>query len=315
MRSDQRDEIEHFLEHLAEERRLSRHTVAAYGSDLRQLREFVKREKLGDALLALSKAELRLWLSEVARGAGPSTLARKMGSVRAFFAFYRGIGRVSKNPAAKMKLPKVRRKLPLVVGAQATAEIMNTPGNGTPEGLRDTAILEVLYGCGLRVSELAGLNLSSFDLIQGTLFVHGKGKKQRLVPLGKMGAAALQAYLEERSFFRNKKTGMQDEEAVFLSTRGCRLGVRRVQEIVQKYGAVGAGLPGLHPHALRHACATHMLEGGADLRVIQDMLGHETVATTQRYTHLSARHVTEVYDRAHPLNLPSSGHKMRVRAG
>lgn len=315
VQSGQGDEIEHFLDHLAEERRLSRHTIAAYGSDLRQLREFVKREKLGAAILPLTKSELRLWLAFVARGAGPSTLARKMGSVRAFFSFYRGIGRIPSNPAAKMKLPKARRNLPLVVGAQATAELMETPGKETPEALRDSAILEVLYGSGLRVSELTGLNLSSFDLTQGVLFVHGKGKKERRAPLGEKGLGALAAYLAVRPTFRNPKTGTQNEEALFLSSRGNRLGTRRVQELVQKYGAVGVGLPGLHPHALRHACATHMLEGGADLRAIQDMLGHETVATTQRYTHLSSRHLSEVYDRAHPLSAHTALAIIRGPAG
>lgn len=315
MQKSPSDEIAHFLEHLAEERRLSRHTIAAYGSDLRQLREFVKRESLGETLLPLSKVELRLWLADVARAAGPSTLSRKMGSVRAFFAFYRGIGRIASSPAAKMKLPKVRRNLPLVVSAPKAADLLDTPGKESPEGLRDSALLEVLYGGGLRVSELTGLNLSSVDLTEGTMFVRGKGKKERRVPLGKMGVAALGAYLEQRSFFSNKKTGTQDPEALFLSTRGNRLGSRRVQEIVQKYGASGVGIPGLHPHALRHACASHMLEGGADLRAIQDMLGHETVATTQRYTHLSAKHLAEVYDRAHPLNSSSLGRRIRDRAG
>lgn len=296
------DEIERFLDHLAEERRLSGHTVSAYGTDLRQLSEFVRQQKLGDSILALSKTELRLWLSNVATNAGPNTLARKMGSVRAFFSFYRSIGRIPSNPAAKMKLPRVRRKQPLVVGAEASAELMDTPGKETPEGRRDSAILEVLYGSGLRVSELTQLNLTSLDLTLGVLFVHGKGKKERRVPLGAKGVFALKAYLVERPFFRNSKTGVQHEEALFLSTRGNRLGNRRVQELVQKYGAAGVGLSDLHPHALRHACATHMLEGGADLRAIQDMLGHETVATTQRYTHLSTRHLADVYDRAHPLN-------------
>lgn len=304
------DEIEHFLDHLGQERRLSRHTLHAYGTDLRQLLDFVTVQKLGDSIMNLSKVELRLWLSNVAQKVGPNTLARKMGAVRAFFSFYRGIGRIRSSPAAKMKLPRVRRKLPLVVGAEASAELMDTPGKETPEGLRDSAILEILYGSGLRVSELTGLDLKSIDLTLGVIFVHGKGKKERRAPMGAKAVCALEAYLAEREFFRNAKTGAQDEVALFLSTRGNRLGSRRVQELVQKYGAVGVGLPGLHPHALRHACATHMLEGGADLRAIQDMLGHETVATTQRYTHLSSGHLSEVYDRAHPLNGTSFGSRI-----
>lgn len=296
------DEIDAFLSHLGQERRLSPHTLTAYGADLRQLKTFVVEEGLGEAILGLSKSEIRLWLARLARTAGSTTLARKMGSLRTFFAFYQSLGRIQSNPAAKMKLPKVRRKLPLVMGPETTSELMETPGQATPSAVRDTAILEVLYGSGLRVSELAGLDLSSIDLSDGVLFVHGKGKKERRAPIGAQAKLSLLAYLEVRPSFRHPKTAEQDIDALFLSARGRRLGVRRIQELVQRYGALGAGLPHLHPHALRHACATHMLEGGADLRAIQDMLGHESIATTQRYTHLSSRHLSEVYDRAHPLN-------------
>lgn len=180
------------------------------------------------------------------------------------------------------------------MSAEAAEELMGMPAADSGlRSLRDSALLELLYGCGLRVSELVSLDLDSVDLASERLHVHGKGKKQRIVPLGRYAVAALKEYLKER--------GAQDTEALFLGARGGRLGVRRVQEMVQTYGAHATGRAGLHPHALRHACATHMLEGGADLRAIQDLLGHESVATTQRYTHLTTEQLTSVYDKAHPL--------------
>jgi integrase/recombinase XerC len=294
-------EIDAFLAHLRDERRLSPHTVSAYGSDLLHLHAFVERAQLCATFLSVGKPELRLWLRDVSTSVGATTLARKMGSVRAFFRFYQSIGLVEENPAARMRLPKVRRKLPLVVSPEAAVELMEGPQGDSATAARDRAILEVLCGSGLRVSELCGLNLDSIDLHDRFVQVHGKGKKDRRAPLGTQSVAAIRTYLPERAAFVHPKTGKQDPSALFLSTRGNRLGVRRVQELVQNYGSLATGRANLHPHALRHACATHMLEGGADLRAIQDMLGHETVATTQRYTHLSTQKLSEVYDRAHPL--------------
>src|SRR5690606_641728 len=154
---------------------------------------------------------------------------------------------------------------------------------------------------------LVNLNVSSVDLQDGVVFVVGKGKKERRAPLGKMSERALRRYLQERRQLAAPRKSGGEPEALFLSTRGNRLGQRRVQEIVRRYGALATGHAGVHPHALRHACATHMLEGGADLRAIQDMLGHESISTTQRYTHLSAHRLSEVYDRAHPLACAGTG--------
>ena len=175
-----------------------------------------------------------------------------------------------------------------------------------PKTLRDKAILELLYGSGLRVSELTSLDLDALDFESRQVHVSGKGKKERIVPLGGLCIDALHCYLSVRGALRHPKTGEQDAIAVFLGNYGGRIGARRVQELVQKYGALATGRADLHPHVLRHACATHLLEGGADLRAIQDLLGHETVATTQRYTHLSTKKLTEIYDRAHPLAVKST---------
>jgi integrase/recombinase XerC len=163
--------------------------------------------------------------------------------------------------------------------------------------------METLYGAGLRVSELCGLNLGDVDLSRdpGSVRVLGKGSKERVVPLGGEAAKAIRAWLARRDELGDPETGQRDPRALFLSKRGARLGVRRVQTLVQRYGALGAGRADLHPHALRHTCATHLLDGGADLRAIQKMLGHASLATTQRYTHVSIDHLVKVYDAAHPL--------------
>jgi integrase/recombinase XerC len=187
---------------------------------------------------------------------------------------------------------------------ESAAEVMAAPALASGSDvaqLRDSALLEVLYGGGLRVSELAQLDLAAVSLGDKSVRVLGKGKKERVVPLGSKAEEALRAYLSRRVELRHPKTGAQDPAAVFLGQTGRRLGVRWVQKLVRRYGALGAGRPDLHPHALRHSCATHMLEGGADLRAIQEMLGHSSLSTTQRYTHLSLDRLLEVYDKSHPL--------------
>lgn len=293
-----------FLRHLREERQYSEHTARAYERDLKQLEAFLAENRLSLEPAQWGKMELRLWMGQRMRSDTPQTLARKMASVRAFFRYLCREGIVETNPAQAMKLPRLGRKLPRVLQPEAAAQVVEFVAEHKQdrENLRDQAILEVLYGSGLRVSELTGLQLSSLRLEEGWIFVLGKGKKERLVPVGEPAARALRSYLRHRAEFAHPKTGYLDPEALFVSTRGTRLSPRRVQEMVRQVGQLAAGRTDLHPHALRHSCATHMLEGGADLRAIQDLLGHESVATTQRYTHVSISHLMEIYDRAHPLS-------------
>lgn len=298
--------IARFAQHLAGERRASNHTVSAYASDLAQLASFVRDKQRGEASPKdVDKLVLRAWLGELSRTRSPGSIARKLASVRAFFRYLAREGEVSENPAELLATPRVRRKLPAFLSVDAAAEVMSAPAE-SPRGseserARDRLMLELLYGSGLRVSELAGLNLDQISLERGELRVLGKGRKERIVPLGSAARAALEGYLPLRPELRHPKTGAQDPRALLLTRRGTRLGVRRVQVLVQRYGATGAGRPDLHPHALRHTCATHMLEGGADLRAIQEMLGHSSLSTTQRYTHVSLEQLLGVYDRAHPL--------------
>ncbi len=296
--------VERFGEHLSHERRASAHTVAAYGRDLAALASFVRERCRGRAELGdVDRMLLRTWLGELARVVSPPTIARKLASLRAFFAYLEREGIARENPAKLLSSPKLRRKLPTFVNASAAGEVMQAPlSTSAPvaERLRDAALLELLYGSGLRVSELCALDLDHLSLESGEVRVLGKGRKERIVPLGSKASAAIESYLAQRGELVNQR-GSQHPRALFLGRRGTRLGVRRVQTLVQRYGALGAGRADLHPHALRHSCATHMLEGGADLRSIQELLGHSSLATTQRYTHVSLDQLFAVYDRAHPL--------------
>jgi len=297
------DHIERFIGHIETERRCSPHTVEAYRRDLGQLASFV-RDRAGHDDVSPRDVDLyvlRGWLGSIARVRSPATVMRKVAAVRTFFRYLVRRGLAPKNPAAELANPKLRRPLPTLVDVDAAKQIVETPQARDAESLRDRAILELLYASGLRVSELAGLNLEDVDLVNLSVRVLGKGNKERVVPFGHPCADALQAWLAARHELRHPRTGAQDARALFLSTRGNRINVRKIQYLVHEYGALGAGRADLHPHALRHSCATHMLGGGADLRAIQEMLGHSSLSTTQRYTHVSIEHLMRVYDQAHPL--------------
>jgi len=310
-----------FEEYLRSERRASPHTVSAYRRDLASLASFVRARNRGVAgLAALDKFTLRAWLGELAKQVAPPTISRKISSVRALCDYLTRVGELSSNPSATLASPKLRRKLPRFLAAEAAAEVMDAPGALTTgreiEHLRDAVALELLYGSGLRVSELASLDLEQLALDSAEVRVLGKGRKERIVPLGSKALQALDAYLPRRHELRHPRSGAQDEKALLLGRLGKRLGVRWLQALVRRYGALGAGRSDLHPHALRHSCATHMLEGGADLRAIQEMLGHTSLSTTQRYTHVSLDQLLAVYDRAHPLaQMPGPSSNPRRRDG
>ncbi len=290
-----------FLDFLASERRASRHTVAAYRRDLGQLEKFLL-EKRGQevAMASIDIYLLRQWLGALARIVGPASVARKIAAIKALFRHLHQRGLIDKDPAAELASPKVRRPLPTFLGVDSVREVVESAQDEDPAARRDRAILEVLYGSGLRVAELVGLNLGDVELRAHTVRVIGKGNKERIVPLGRPAVRALERYLAVRAELP-RRGASPHPTAVFQSTRGARLGVRQVQLMVRRHGALGAGRADLHPHALRHTCATHMLEGGADLRAIQEMLGHASLATTQRYTHVSLEQLMKVYDGAHPL--------------
>ncbi len=302
-------QLERFSEHLEHERRCSPHTVVAYRRDLGSLARYLERKLGRDASLAdIDKLVLRAWMAEQARLLKPGSLARRLASVRAFYLYLERRGVVSHNPARLIKTPRLGRSLPRFLSESQAAEVVEAPLTqqrpAEPQRLRDALILEILYGAGLRVSELVALDLEDVSLERREVRVLGKGNKERSVPLGGKVETALAAYLPVRSELKHPKTGFLDSAALLLNRRGKRLSVRWVQKLTARYGMSGAGRPDLHPHALRHSCATHMLEGGADLRMIQEFLGHASLATTERYTHLSLDKLLAVYDRSHPLARP-----------
>jgi integrase/recombinase XerC len=312
VRSELSRRIVEFADHLAHERRASPHTVSAYRRDLEALAVFC-RERFGDTVgpVQIDRIVLRAYLGKLAEGRKPATIGRKLASFRAFFSYLERQGLVRKNPAALLDSPKLRRKLPRLIDAETAAQLMDAPlsavdgrkraSSGPPaERSRDAALLELLYGSGLRVSELVGLDLDHLALESEELRVLGKGNKERVVPVGAPARSALSEYLARRAELR-PRAGGELPQALFVSRRGRRLSVRAVQKLVRRYGIASAGRADLHPHALRHSCATHLLEGGADLRVIQELLGHSSLATTQRYTHVSMDQLLAVYDKAHPL--------------
>ncbi|MDD9935931.1 MAG: tyrosine recombinase XerC [Myxococcales bacterium] len=298
------EQITRFLSHLEVERRAAVSTLRTYGRDLWALRDFLREQRLPLDAAEVDLFALRRFLATFVRDNAPSTIARKVAALRAFFRYLLRHGVVRDNPAAALKLPKLNKPLPKFLNVDAAAEVVEVADQqraGNPLALRDRAMLEVLYGCGLRVSELTGLDLDRLDPHEASLRVLGKGSKERIVPVGEAALGALAAYLEVRAQLRNPRTLAQDPKAMFLGRLGTRLTPRQVQRLVHRYGALGAGRGDLHPHALRHSCATHLLEAGADLRAIQELLGHANLSTTQRYTHVSVDRLLEVYERAHPL--------------
>ena len=299
------EQIERFERYLADERRMAPRTVKTYGRDLRALHDFVEDKGLPLDARRIDVITLRAFLASLFRENRAPTLARKISAIKSFFRFLVRRGVMRENPAAALKSPKVPKNLPRFLTVEDAFRVVDAPtedaSRDQPLRARDRCILELLYGGGLRVSELVGLELDSIDRSERIARVVGKGDKERLVPLGTAAIAALDVYLEARPRLRSSRTDDQHPTALFLGQHGTPLTTRQVQNIVRRYGALGAGRGDLHPHALRHSCATHLLDSGADLRGIQELLGHASLSTTQRYTHVSVDRLMEVYDRAHPL--------------
>jgi integrase/recombinase XerC len=295
-----REALLEFVLYLTTERRASPNTVRAYRTDLEGLIAFLEDRRVADRPEAIDVYALRGWLGEIARTHASSSIGRKIASVRAWMRWMCKKGVLSRSPADDIASPRMKRPLPTFLGVDATKEVVESPDDA-PLGKRDRAILEFLYGSGLRVTELVSLNLGHVDPAFVSVRVLGKGSKERMVPVGHKCAAALRVYLGVRPSLAHAKTGAIDPSALFITHRGTRIRREDAYRIVRKYGAIGAGRVDLHPHALRHTCATHLLEGGADLRVIQELLGHASLSTTQKYTHVSVEQLMRVYDSAHPL--------------
>ena len=295
--SDLAVQIERYVQDLVRSG-ASPHTIRAYRDDLRQFLEFLSPPEVSPpAPEAIDLLMLRQWLAGLYRlRLAAVTIRRKLAAVRSLFRFLLREGVIPVNVARLVRTPKAPQKLPEVMSAEQANTLIDAVAAGTlerPFPARDRALFELLYGCGVRVSELAGLNLADLDRSEGWLRVRGKGRKERQVPLPGKAAEALERYLAERPVVR-------DERAVFLNHRRTRLTDRGIRGIVKLYATLLSGDPSVHPHSFRHAYATHLLADGADLRAIQELLGHARLSTTQKYTQVSLTDLMAVYDRAHP---------------
>ena len=293
--------LDEYLMFLTVERGLSKASVENYGRDLADYLGFVRADGC-EQLEDIERDTVTDYLEDLRRRAyAASSVERHVAAVKGFHRFCVREGMTEKDPASSVPLPRKPARLPEAVTVEQIAALLDQPFPATPTGLRDNAILEVLYGCGLRVSELCGLDFSSLLLDEGLVRVRGKGGKERIVPLLGTARAALEKYLDEgRPYLHTKgQDAPKEPAAVFLNARGGRLTRRAVCKMVETYGK-RVGLEGLHPHTLRHSFATHLLEGGADLRILQEMLGHSDISTTQIYTHVDRAHIREEYLSTHP---------------
>ena len=292
--------IDRFVSYLESERNASEHTVRAYSRDLVEFVELLKLEDDADPN-GVDHLVIRKYLSCLRnRGLSKTTIARKLSSLRAFFKFLLRRNIVETNPAQDMRTPRREKKLPRFLDESEANALIEAPDTSGPKGCRDRAILEMLYGSGLRVAELVALNISDIDMISEVATVRGKGRKERLAPLGSQAVAALRNWLNDRRGVVARLGG--DDQAVFINCQrgGNRLDSRSIRKLLDVY-VKQAGLAGrISPHTLRHSFATHLLDHGADLRSVQELLGHANLQSTQIYTHVSTERLRKVYDKAHP---------------
>jgi integrase/recombinase XerC len=300
--------IDRFIDYIRSRRGYSAHTVRSYRADLIGFSDFLsdRRGLKSDEKAAVEMSEIdymdvREYLGSLFGRYNRTTIARKLSAIRSIFYFLERDGLSDGNPAADVSTPKQGKYIPVHLPIDDMFKLLKGPDRTTPSGLRDLAIIEVLYSCGIRVAELAGLNMSDIDFEQRLVRVIGKGDKERIVPIGRKALKSVKDYLEAIVPWRKKAHGSETKSVpIFINHRGGRLSTRSIGSIVKKY-VRGCGLTAnITPHSLRHTFATHLLDGGADLRSVQELLGHASLSTTQRYTHMSLDKLMEVYDKAHP---------------
>lgn len=287
-----KEHMERFLRYMEVERGSSAHTIRAYRKDLEI---FFTETGLKDNQSAEIGDVRGFVASELHRGNAKSTASRRLAALRSFYRYLVREGVEVKNPAKLVTSPKLPKRLPSYLTVDQAFDLVQGPEGGKLQALRDRAILELAYSSGLRVSELVGLDEQDVNLSEGLVKVMGKGKKERIVPVGSKAVEALRAYNIERVLMKNPAS------ALFLNKNGTRLSTLGIRRIVKKYALLLQAGTRVTPHTLRHTFATHLLQGGADLRVIQELLGHASLSTTQKYTHLDLAHLMDVYDKAHPL--------------
>jgi integrase/recombinase XerC len=310
--------IQRFIHYLSLEKNASPHTCRCYRKDLEGFEDFLKSSGIylsptgGVEIEKVDRIAIRKYLSFLHRRNKKSSIARKISTLRSFFRYLIREQVISFNPAKSVSTPKVEKTLPTTLTVDEAFRLMESP-KSLPEKpsaaskenrLRDRAILELLYSSGLRVSELVGLNFNQLDSDLGIVRVMGKGRKERIVPVGAKAIEALKAYFEERRVFKG-------ENPIFINSFGGRLTARSVGRLIKKYTRHSGIFRRVSPHSLRHTFATHLLDAGADIREIQEMLGHSSLSTTQRYTHVSMGKLMEVYDKAHPRSFKNVSQKSK----
>lgn len=303
MSRENRQWIDDFLAHLDSERRLSSHTLKNYRRDLTDVLSYCEQHDIAD-WRTLDSGFIRAWLaSRHRRGIGGRSLARSLSSLRTFLNYLVREGYLKHNPAKGISAPKAPRKLPEPLDTDEMMRLLDIDaGQGDALAVRDRAMLELMYSSGLRLAELVSLDRDQVDLADGSVPVTGKGGKTRILPVGRHACEALDLWLQQRA-----SLAQADEPALFVSQRGRRLTARSVQQRFKQWGLKQGLDSHVHPHKLRHAFASHLLESSGDLRAVQELLGHADIATTQIYTHLDFQHLAEVYDKAHPR-----AHKKRL---
>ena len=290
--------IDTFLRYLRENRNYSPNTIAGYEDDLRQFRSFVIDSAGADAVASINRASVRRFLARLhTQGYSSRSIARKLACIKSFFRYLRKSHVVEANPAANITSPRLDRRLPRTLDEGSVSRLMDQPDRTTSLGSRDAALLEVLYSTGIRLGELIALQKADIDLGNGTIKVSGKGSKQRIVPFGSKAKAALRAYFAVRSDLEDPRAPVSN---VFLSARGKPMNPKGVNLLMNKYIAQVSDIEKKSPHLLRHTFATHLLDRGADLRAVKELLGHESLSTTQIYTHVSVERLRKVYAQAHP---------------
>lgn len=295
MTAELQNEIDLFLQYLAQEKRLSSHTVSNYQRDLTQLFTFCEQQTLAD-WAQLTAKHIRQFIAQLHRqGLAGRSIQRALSAVRSFYRFLIREGLAEANPAQAVQAPKIEKRLPSTLDVDQMQSLLDHTQQDTMIGCRDRAMMELFYSSGLRLAELAGLNLRDVDFGDSLIYVTGKGNKSRVVPIGTQAMEAMQLWLTKRD-----ELGFFEQTALFITQQGRRLGVRSIQKRLSHWGKQHGISDQVHPHRLRHAFASHMLEASGDLRAVQELLGHADISTTQIYTHVDFQHLAKVYDNAHP---------------
>lgn len=297
--------IEKYLRYLKIERNASVHTITSYKNDLTSFNNFCKTQfEIAPSnvdINLITRLTLRLWLGNLSEeGFAKSSIARKVAALKSFFKYCFKRGYIEKNPAHLLVIPKKEKTLPKTVTPDDIVRLLESIDISSPQGLQDRAILEILYSTGIRVSELVSLNILDVDLRSSQISVIGKGNKQRMIPIGSTAHRIIKEFLRERSKLYGKRTDADAHRALFLAASGQRIYDRSIRHTVERYLKIHSEVTQKSPHVLRHSFATHMLDNGADIRIIKEFLGHSNLAATQIYTHTSVERLKNVYEQAHP---------------